>query len=177
MRPVDEGLGSLANGLDPILGEEVDRALTFEESVLGMEPLTDAPGGERVREQERQVAKLSEPVVPVGTDVARPPTPNRSVRDVGDRGDVDLGDTERLQGLDDLTGFDCSVQGGSHIASSHTSGSASSKVPPIAGPDNHVRRTKPTGPPDHHNRELPIADQPTGHTGAPDGAGACPGRW
>ncbi len=113
MRPVDEGLRRLTNGLDPVCCEEVDGALALEESVLGMEPLADAPGGERVREQEYEVAKLSEPVVPVGADVARPPGPYRSVRDLGDRGDVYLSDAERLQRLDDLTGFDCSVQGGS----------------------------------------------------------------
>ncbi len=141
---VDERLGSLADLVDPIFGEEVDRALAFEESVLGMEPLAHAPGGERVREQEREVAKLSKPVVPVGTDVARPPASYRSVRDVGDGCDVDLGDAERLEGLDDLTCLDRSIQGGSHAASSDTSGSASSTVPLITGPDNHAAQTKPT---------------------------------
>ena len=118
MRPVDEGLCRLSNGLDPVCCEEVDGALALEESVLGMEPLADAPRGERVREQEYEVAKLGEPVIPVGTDVARPPAPYRSVRYSGDRGDVDLGDAERLQRLE--------------------------VSPIITGPDIHVSRTKPT---------------------------------
>src|SRR5690606_30179800 len=138
-----ECLSCLANGFVPVLGEEVDRSLALEEPVLRVEPLADTAGRQRVGQQDNEIAELSEAVVAVGTDVAGLPPPHCAIGDVGNRSDVDLGDTERLQGLDDLAGFDCPVQGGSHIASSHTSGSASSKIPPIADPDNHVRRTKP----------------------------------
>ncbi|CKS67151.1 Uncharacterised protein [Mycobacterium tuberculosis] len=88
-----------------------------------MQPLADTSGGKRIREQEDEVTKLRQPVVPLRADVAGPPPAYRPIGHLYDRGDVDLGDAEGFQGIDDLAGLDRPVQGDRHRGSSATSGS------------------------------------------------------
>lgn len=67
-------------------------------------------GGKRIREQEDEVTKLRQPVVPLRADVAGPPPAYRPIGHLYDRGDVDLGDAEGFQGIDDLAGLDRPVR-------------------------------------------------------------------
>ena len=106
---VDEGLSRLANGVVPILGEEIDRSLALEEPVLRVESLADSTGRQRVGQQDDQVAELGEPVVAIGTDVACPPSPHCTIGDVGDRSDVPLGHAEGLERVGEI-GYWADVQ-------------------------------------------------------------------
>ena len=45
---VDEGFGRAAYLVVALLGEQVDRALAVEDAILGVQPLADASGGQRV---------------------------------------------------------------------------------------------------------------------------------
>ena len=65
-----KGLGRAAYLLVAFLGEQVDRAFAAQDAILGVQPLADAPRGQRVRKQQNDVAQLREPVVPVRSDVA-----------------------------------------------------------------------------------------------------------
>lgn len=51
-----------------------------------MQPLADTSGGKRIREQEDEVTKLRQPVVPLRADVAGPPPAYRPIGHLYDRG-------------------------------------------------------------------------------------------
>jgi len=112
----------MPDSLVVVLGEQLDRSRAVKDPVFGVQPLADAAGGERVRQQKDEVAKLGESVIAVRADVAGAPAADRAVGDLRNRGNVELCDAEGFQCVHDLAGLDGPIQCSGHPKTSSTSG-------------------------------------------------------
>jgi len=102
VRPLNEGAGRVPYLVKVALSHYLKWALTFDETVACVEPLPHAPGGQRVREQDHQIAQVGEAVIPLRADCRSVPAAYGPVAHARHRSHLRLGNAVPAQRSDDL---------------------------------------------------------------------------